>query len=289
MTVQHTGNRAIPFLSNSRSAMPRRAFLLRGMVLALVATSVVLPAHAAETDPATILFTERTVTTPSGTYKYLIHIPAKLDRRGNLPVIVFLHGSGERGDDNTAQTKNGIRLMIAREGDGFPAVVVAPQCRADNRWTAPEMEAMVMKALDQTMTEFNGDPQRVYLTGLSMGAYGTWELAKRHPNRWAALAPVCGGIVSRNQTPETLPAGANPVNPYSVMATAVAPIPQWIFHGDADGAVPVSESRQMAAILYARKADVRYTEYPGVGHNSWDYAYKEPDLLPWLLAHKRKK
>jgi predicted peptidase len=119
-----------------------------------------------------------------------------------------------------------------------------------------------------------------------MGGYGTWELAKRHPNRWAALAPVCGGVRFRGQAPEATDAG---VNPYSAMATAVAPIPQWIFHGDADGAVPVSESRQMAAILFARKADVRYTEYPGVGHNSWDYAYNEPGLLGWLLAHKRDK
>lgn len=270
--------------------MPRRLFLVTGILLTVSALFVALPtAHAAETDPAAVPFTERSVTTPDGTYKYLIHVPTKLDRRKKPPVIVFLHGSGERGDDNTAQTKNGLRLLIARHGDSFPAVVIAPQCRADINWSQPEMRAMVMKALDQTMAEFNGDPDRVYLTGLSMGGYGTWDLAKQYPDRWAALAPVCGGILFRNQKPEATPAGTEPVNPYSAAATVVAAIPQWIFHGDADGAVPVSESRQMAAILYARKADVRYTEYPGVGHNSWDNAYNEPDLLKWFLAHKRKK
>ncbi len=266
--------------------MKRRTFLLAG--LALAAMLVPSAARAAEMDPAAVPFTERTVTTPGGTYKYLIYAPAKRDRREKPPVIVFLHGSGERGDDNTAQTKNGIRLMIAREGEQFPAVVVVPQCRADVRWTAPEMEAMVLKALDQTMTEFDGDPRRIYLTGLSLGGFGTWELARRHPNRWAALAPVCAGVMFRVYVPQT-PPGTTSVNPYSALATAVASIPTWILHGDADEVVPVSESRQMAAILYSRKADIRYTEYPGVGHNSWDYAYKEPDLLKWLLAHRRDK
>lgn len=287
MTFNNTGDYVVPHSPKSLSMMPRRTFLFLGIGLALLTPSIALPAYAADTDPASIPFTERTVMTADGTYKYLIYTPAKLDRRKKPPVIVFLHGSGERGDDNTAQTKNGIRLFIAQDSDKFPAVVVVPQCRVDTRWTEPAMEAMVMKALEQTMTEFNGDPERVYLTGLSMGGYGTWHLAKKYPNQWAALAPVCGGIV-RNSAPQT-PPPADATNPYSAMVTAVAPIPSWIFHGDADGSVPVSESRQMAAILYARKANVHYTEYPGVGHNSWDYAYKEPDLFKWLFTQKRKK
>jgi predicted peptidase len=289
MNLPQNRNGDVPHLKQFRPDVPRRTFLLLGIGLALSVTTGTLPTYAAETDPASLSFAERSVTTPDGTYKYLIYAAPKLDRRKKTPVIVFLHGSGERGSDNAAQTKNGVRLLIAPNADRFPAVVVVPQCAADARWTDPAMEAMVIKSLDQTMTEFNGDPDRVYLTGLSLGGYGTWELAKRHPDRWAAIAPVCGGVLFRGQLPAPPAPGSPPVNPHSVMATAVAPIPSWIFHGDADGAVPVSESRQMAAILYARKADVRYTEYPDVGHNSWDYAYKEPELLKWFLAHKRKK
>ncbi len=239
-------------------------------------------------DPAAVPFEERSVTLPSGAYRYRVFVP-KIRARGGRPAILFLHGSGERGDDNAAQTKNGVRLMIALKENGgparFPAIVVAPQCRAEGAWRDPDMKAMALAALDAAVEEFGGDPHRRYLTGLSLGGYGTWAYAADEPGRWAAIAPVCGGV----RFPDAPRLDPNVPNPYSAVARtlAAARLPAWIFHGDADPAVPVGESRSMAAALLARGADVRYSEYPGVGHASWDLAYADPKLLPWMLSHRR--
>jgi predicted peptidase len=258
---------------------------LRPMLwLMLVLTIPTQRAQAA--DPAAVPFASRTVTTGAGTFGYQVFIPAHWNGRRPIATILFLHGSGERGMDNRTQTKNGIRLLIAQDPDGFPALVVCPQCRDGARWTDPDMQDMALKALDQSIREFNGDPDRVYLTGLSLGGYGTWDLAQKYPQRWAAIAPCCGGIVY----PDANPPSTDPRPP---VAQKVARLPAWVFHGGADPVVPVSESRQMVALLLSLKAgskdssDLKYTEYPGVAHNSWDYAYKEPGLLTWLLAHRR--
>jgi predicted peptidase len=277
----------------------------------------------AATAPENVPFVDRQVITSTGTYSYQVFVPVHWDKKKIWPVILFLHGSGERGSDNRAQTKNGIRLLIAQRMDKFPAVVVCPQCRENTQWTSPEMEEMVMKALDQSIAEFNGNPNRIYLTGLSMGGYATWDLAQKYPAKWAAIAPCCGGIVwpripgvSDNQPSATPPppsAGSGPVlsdgstpaspptppapaattpqaanDPYYIAAEKVAHIPVWVFHGEADPTVPVTESRQMVALLLSMGADVRYSEYAGVGHNSWDYAYKEPNLMQWFMDHKLK-
>ena len=250
------------------------------------------PPAAAGTDPASVPFLDRTGMATGGPFNYQVFVPAHLNRRRACPVILFLHGSGERGDDNRAQTKNGIRLLIGRDTDRFPCVVVCPQCRAGVSWTDPEMEELALAALDQSVKEFHGDLSRIYLTGLSMGGYGTWDLAQRFPARWAAIAPCCGG----RRFPKEL---ADPINhpigdPYLEAAQKIVALPAWVFHGGADGTVPVSESRQMVALLFLleqgrKDADLKYSEYPGVGHNSWDYAYKELDLLPWMLSHRRPK
>lgn len=230
--------------------------------------------------------------TSTGPSRFQVFVPAHWNKRKKSPVILFLHGLGERGNDNQAQTKNGIRLLIAQDPDHFPCIVVCPQCRPDGWWAQPKMEEIALKALDQSVQEFNGDPKQVYLTGLSMGGYGTWDIAEQSPERWAAIAVCCGGIVIPGQPK---PAG----DPYFAAAQKLSRVSAWVFDGEADPTVPVSESRQMVALLYALKADpkkdslkysdLRYTEYPGVGHNSWDYAYKEPGLLPWLLSHKLKR
>jgi predicted peptidase len=243
-----------------------------------------------------IPFQARRVTTGTGTYAYRVFVPAHWNGRRKVAVILFLHGSGERGTDNEAQTRNGIRLLIGQDPAHFPCLVVCPQCRPGSFWTQPAMEAQALAALDQSVREFHGDPQRVYLTGLSMGGYGTWDLAGRYPGRWAAIAPCCGGIVLPPDVRQSLGLPDPPTDPYTPAAERVARLPTWVFHGEADPTVPVSESRQMVALLFRIKAasspsspgpsDLRYTEYPGVGHNSWDYAYKEPSLLPWLLSHK---
>jgi predicted peptidase len=154
-------------------------------------------------------------------------------------------------------------------------------------WQEPAMEAEALAALDRTTKEFNGDPDRVYLTGLSMGGYGTWALAAKYPDRFAAIAPVCGGI--RRPVRPGVPAQAPDepgIDPYAEAARKIGKIPTWIFHGGADPTVPVTESRKMAEALKAAGNDAKYTEYEGVGHNSWDKAYNEPDFPVWLLAQR---
>ena len=149
------------------------------------------------------------------------------------------------------------------------------------------METMALASLDATNKEFNGDRRRLYLTGLSMGGYGTWSIARSHAGKFAALIVICGGIVP--------PAGigldptavaAIPSDPYTATAKKIGSTPVWVYHGDADPAVPVSESRKMVEALKAVGANVHYTEYPGVGHNSWDAAYGDPELMKWLLSQQ---
>lgn len=275
--------------------MTRRVLFRWALLVVLTLGGLTRPVQAAgAVDPAGVAFVDRTVTTGAGTFRYQVFVPAHLDKRKKSPVILFLHGSGERGDDNRAQTRNGIRLLIAQDVERFPCVVVCPQCRADGFWTQPDMEEMALKALYQAVQEFNGDLSRVYLTGLSMGGYGTWDLAQKFPDRWAAIAPCCGGIVRARRNGSAPDEGQPSGDPYAPVAQKAARLPAWVFHGGADPTVPVSESRQMVALLYPLKAgmkgdlkkDLKYTEYPGVGHNSWDFAYKEPGLLPWFLSHK---
>ncbi len=172
-------------------------------------------------------------------------------------------------------------LAVRNHPERFPAILVMPQCRPGVDWSSPNMEAQILAALDASTKEFHGDPARTYLTGFSMGGYGTWSLASRYPKRFAALVVVCGGI----NWPT--PAKITDEKPYAATAVKVAAIPVWVFHGNADRNVFVSESREMVKLLRALHADVRYTEYDGVPHESWDRAYGEPELPAWLLSKHR--
>jgi predicted peptidase len=236
------------------------------------------------------VFQNRVVNIGAAEYHFRVFTPKGWSRKKKTPVILFLHGAGERGDDNLAQTKVGIGSAILRQQDGFPFVVVLPQCPKNHWWSEPDMQAAALKALDQSIAEFNGDPGRTYLTGLSMGGYGSWAIAVNNPDRFAALAIVCGGVVPPRGL--TLPKEAMPppvADPYGAVAAKVGKTPVWLFHGNADPAVPVTESRKMAEALKAIGGNIRYNEYEGVGHNSWDKAYAEPEIFSWLLAQKLKK
>ena len=234
-------------------------------------------------------FLNRTLKAGTATYHYQVYVPPGWSKKQKWPVILFLHGAGERGDDGLIQTEVGIGTAIRRHADRVPAIVVFPQCLKDRWWPEAEMQAQALKALDQSIKEFNGDPARVYLTGISMGGYGTWAIAANNPSRFAALAPVCGGV--RPPQRAGLPARALEVTaagePYKAIAEKVGNTPVWIFHGGADPVVPVSESRNMAEALKALGRNVRYSEYEGVGHNSWDKAYAEPEFFSWLLSQHR--
>ena len=187
-----------------------------------------------------------------------------------LPVILFLHGAGESGHDGMAPTTVGIGPAIRRSPERFPALVVFPHASQGYGWRGFNLSAAIA-ALDDVVRACEVDLDRVYVTGISMGGYGTSAVVSLQPERFAAAVPVCGGMV------KTTPA----------MADRVARIPHWLFHGDADTVIPVEESRSLAELLRAAGADVQYTEYAGVGHNSWDAAYRDPELMPWMLRQRR--
>lgn len=225
-------------------------------------------------------FLDRTVSVGGTEYRYVVSVPGDWTVAKAWPIVLFLHGSVERGDDGLAQSKVGLAKAVRNHAERFPAIVVMPQCRPDVSWEAPAMEAQIIAALDASTKEFNGDPQRTYLTGFSMGGYGTWLIAARHPTRFAALVVICGGI--QWPTPDKI----TQEEPYVAVASKVARIPVWIFHGNADRNVFVTESREMVKLLRGLNTDVRYTEYEGVGHESWDRAYNQPELPTWLFGHR---
>ncbi len=259
--------------------IPRRRLLSLFVFTFIGAVLTVSPARAKKIETG---FLDRTVSLAGTEYKYQVFVPENWTRKQKWPIILFLHGAGERGEDGLVQTQVGIGRAIRMDRSRFPAVVVLPQCRKEVWWSQSPMDDLAMKALEAATKEFHGDPQRTYVTGLSMGGYGTWHLAGKYPGRFAAIVPICGGIlmpdISREQSPDD-------AKPYTDAASKIGKnTPVWIFHGGDDPAVPVAESRRMNEAMKALDADVHYTEYPGVGHNSWDNAYTEAELMTWLFS-----
>ena len=232
-------------------------------------------------------FLDRVVTVNGESYRYQVFVPSMWVGRKKWPVILFLHGAGERGSDGLLQTDVGLPHAIREHAADAAYIAVIPQCRSDKWWADANQQAPALAALEASIKEFKGDRERVYLTGLSMGGYGTWDLAAKFPHRFAAYVVICGGIRGpREGSPLHVNLVDDPkiADPYTETARLVGSTPVWIFHGDVDEAVPVEESRKMRDALEAAKANFKYTEYAGVGHQSWDKAYAEPELMPWLLA-----
>jgi predicted peptidase len=230
------------------------------------------------------------VTVGGHAYPYVVYVPRDFDRSRAWPVVLFLHGSGERGSDGVRATQIGAAAAIRHTPEQVPAIVVFPQAPVETRWLEEPADA-AMAALDRAMAEFHGDPKRVYLTGLSMGGYGTWHLALAHPGRFAALVVVCGGLVPHPTTTAVRqsPLTAGAVDPYEFTAHSLRNVPIWIFHGDADTVIPVKESQRMHDALEREHApDVHYTEYPGVGHNAWDKAYSDGAMWTWLFSQRAR-
>jgi predicted peptidase len=227
-------------------------------------------------------FLDRSLFLRGVTYKYQVFVPDNWSSNQKWPIILFLHGAGERGSDGLLQTQVGIATAIRNDRSRFPAVVVMPQCLKDHEWKKSDMEEVALAALAAASKEFKGDPKRTYLTGLSMGGYGSWALAAAYPTKFAAVVPICGGILPAEEARKQLDTDRIP---YLEAAKKIGTkVPIWVFHGDADPVVPTSESRYMVEALKGAGGNVRYTEYPGVGHNSWDKAYAEPELMTWLLS-----
>lgn len=255
---------------------------------ALIAGAFLLFAHCS---PQPASFLERTVSVGGRTYGYRVWLPPHYTKFRRWPVILYLHGSGERGDDNAAQMSIGLPAQLVRTPSRYPAIVVIPQCRRGQEWYG-EMERQALAALDASVREFRGDRRRIYLTGISMGGAGVWYFG-RHPGRFAALVPVCGEVVRQPSDPFPLPLPADlervlaSANPYEILARAIGRTPVWAFHGGDDTVIPPAESQRMFAALEAAGGVARYTELGGVGHDVWDAAYENPELAQWLLRQRK--
>lgn len=206
--------------------------------------------------------------------QYLLHLPQNYSphRRERYPLLIFLHGSGERGTNVQRVAIHG-PLKEVRQGRNLPFVIVAPQCPAGQRWQTDSLDAL----LAHVLAEYHVDPNRVYLTGLSMGGYGTWSWGITRPERFAAIAPICGGadvldFVLSNMDHKK----------------AFQSLPIWAFHGAKDSVVPVEESERAIDLLKKNGVkDVKLTIYPEANHDSWTETYNNPELYNWLLGQHR--
>lgn len=197
--------------------------------------------------------------------QYLLYLPENYNQNQETlwPLVVFLHGSGERGDDVNRVKVNGPPKLV-QEGKKYPFVLVSPQAREGERFEP----GTIKKLIDDLKKRYKIDPDRVYLTGLSMGGYGTWETAQEYPEEFAAIAPVCGGGDAAKNF-------------------RLRHLPVWCFHGAKDDIVLPSESQKMVDSLKKYSSDVKFTLYPDANHNSWDATYSNDSLYSWLLSHKR--
>ncbi len=199
--------------------------------------------------------------------RYLLYLPPgyETQKRKRWPLVLFLHGAGERGDALEQVKTHGPPKLVA-EGREFPFILASPQCPADQFWDVMALGALV----DVLLKEYRAAPNRVYLTGLSMGGYGTWALAQAFPDRFAALVPICGGG-------------------RALAVKKIAHLPIWVFHGAKDNTVPLGESERMVnALKKAGAKKVRFTVYPDAGHDSWTETYLNDKLYTWLLAQRRR-
>jgi len=224
----------------------------------------------------------------SDTLRYRLLKPTVNDSSKKYPLVLFLHGAGERGNDNALQLKNGaINFASSLNKKLFPCYVVAPQCAEGYRWVEvdwklpshvqPEKPSVylsrTMLLIDSLKKVLNIDTNRIYITGLSMGGFGTWDAISRWPNIFAAAVPVCGGGDTAK-------------------AVLIKNIPIWAFHGGADKVVMTSRSRDMIAAIKKAGGDPKYTEYLNTGHNAWTSTYGNIEMFQWLFSQSltnRKK
>ena len=199
------------------------------------------------------------------TLRYWLYLPADYDGKDAFPLVVFLHGAGERGDDLELVKKWGPPKLVS-DGKEFPFVLVSPQCPRGGRWDVDQ----IARLTDHIAGTFKIEKRRMYITGLSMGGYGTWGLLAKHPKLFAAAAPICGG-----GDPES--------------AAHMVHVPIWAFHGDKDTTVPLQRSQDMVDAVNKAGGKAKLTVYPGVGHNSWSETYDNPEVYKWLLSHQREE
>ncbi len=201
---------------------------------------------------------------------YLLFLPEGYedDPDKDWPLVFFLHGAGERGDDLEQLKIHGIPKVVEARPD-MPFVAVSPQCPAEEWWPAKVEELTTL--LDHILARYRVDERRVYLTGISMGGYGSWSLAVAQPDRFAALVPICGGLMGP-----------------PVLVRRLADVPIWVFHGEKDPVVDIEESQRLVDELEEAGGNVRFTAYPDAEHDSWTRTYENEELYEWMLAQRRE-
>lgn len=200
--------------------------------------------------------------------EYLLYLPEGYgDTEQTWPLMLFLHGAGERGHDLEKVKVHGPPKLVA-QGQSMPFIIVSPQCPTGKSWTDPSEVQVLISLLDDIVANYDVDESRVYLTGLSMGGFGTWALGSSCPERFAAMVPICGGGDSR-------------------MTRRLRDVPIWVFHGAKDNTVPLARSAEMVEAVKAAGGDIEFTVYPEAGHDSWTETYDNPELYEWLLSHHK--
>ena len=216
-------------------------------------------------------------------YEFRIYVPNV--QRQRPPIMLYLHGSDERGDDNEGQL-SGPASIIQSSVDRFDFIIVFPQCPAGRFWDE-QMTEVALAELQQTIMEFDADESRIYLSGFSLGGYGAWTMAAMYPNKFAAVVPMSGRLLPRSsELMHTSPAIrelADAEDPFAAIAQRLSKTPIWIFHGTEDKIVPIDNSRRMAkALRDAGNSNCLYSELEGVGHVTLDIAFRDPKLFVWL-------
>jgi len=209
-------------------------------------------------------FFQKKITKYTGS-QYLLYLPKDYCENGKAwPLVFFLHGSGQRGEDVNRVKNNGPPKLV-EEGREFPFILVSPQHKKNTRWSNDFLEAL----LDEIISDYHVDEDRIYITGLSGGGRGTWYFATEYPDRFAAIA-----VISARGIPEG--------------ASRIKHIPIWIFHGAKDKLVPIRHAEEMVAALKEVGGNVKYTVYPEAGHDAWTETYNNPELYDWLLKQRRQ-
>ncbi len=239
----------------------------------------------ADTNTTATGFLDKAVTVDGKTQRYALYVPDAYNAEKAWPLIVFLHGSGERGDDNLQQTEVGIGRAIRMHRDWFPALVLMPQCPEGYFWDAaiPTIEA----AMAQTQRAYNVNDRAITLTGLSLGGYATWIWGSTKTDTFAALMPICGGGNLLDLKTKCPIIDEKAFGSIQERVGKLRKVPIWAFHGADDDVVPAARSRYMVERVKKAGGKVRYKEFKKTGHNSWDQAYGYKRAIVWLLKQRK--
>lgn len=254
---------------------------LRPTFFLTVLLAAVAPAASAGSQRENVLQARTFRNAKAETLLYRLFIPENYDRRKKYPLVLYLHGGGGRGNDNLKQIEGGngylIDLFTGKDTQSkFPSFVVAPQSPMEEGWieddsiTPTRQLRLVFELIGDLQRTYSLDPDRLYVSGQSMGGFGTFAIVSEHPRLFAAAVSVCGGGDESK-------------------AARFKSTPVWAFHGEKDEAVNVERSRKMIAAIKKAGGLARYTEYAGEGHIIWARVVKEPELLPWLFGHRGRR